>query len=159
MVLYNFFFFFFFAPLLLRNGYYCKAYALKSDEERNRGGRKDFIIESIGGITSWWRHEKTDRWTHEANAVEENAEAGFRAKRSARNTVAYRWWVNDVITINLTSNRFDEGTLFSPVDCGGWNRNYSLTKIYNFRSNHHRTGHQLYHHHHRPLTPLPSSYV
>lgn len=59
MVLYNFFFFFFFAPLLLRNGYYCKAYALKSDEERNRGGRKDFIIESIGGITSWWRHEKT----------------------------------------------------------------------------------------------------
>lgn len=34
-------------------------YALKLDEEKNRGGRKDFIIESIGGIKSWWRDEKT----------------------------------------------------------------------------------------------------
>lgn len=86
-------------------------------------GGRDFIIESIvvekkkvGGMRT--RGKKTGRISNVAEA--ENGEAGFRAKRSARNTVGHRWWVNDVITINLTSSRFDEGgMLFSPVDWAG----------------------------------------
>lgn len=70
----------------------------------------------IGGMRT--RGKKTGRISNVAEA--ENGEAGFRAKRSARNTVGHRWWVNDVITINLTSSRFDEGgMLFSPVDWAG----------------------------------------
>lgn len=97
-------------------------YALKLDEEKNRGGRKDFIIESIGGIKSWWRDEKTRDKTgrigeHTRRTLLRRTpkqDFGQKEARKARNTVAYRWWVNDVIAINLTSNRFDEGTLFSP---------------------------------------------